>query len=59
MQADPTRAVDTSTIMWQKEVESGFGMMLSKVVPMLRGVGEEEVGELIRKARELDTKVTV
>ena len=29
MQADPTKSVDVATIMWQKEVEAGFGSMLA------------------------------
>jgi len=63
MQADPTKSVDAATIMWQKEVEAGFGFMLAKLLPMLReggreGGGEGEIAELMRMARELDTKVT-
>jgi len=66
MQADPTKSVDAATIMWQKEVEAGFGSMLAKLLSMLREGGMEgggeggggEIAELMRKARELDTKVT-
>jgi hypothetical protein len=37
-QADPTRAVDPATIMWQKEVESGFSHMLAKIAPMILAI---------------------
>jgi len=61
MQADPSKMVDAATIMWQKEIEAGFGSMLAKLLPMLREGGREgagEIAELMRMARELDTKVT-
>lgn len=51
-QADPSRAVDQSTIMWQKEVESGFNSMVVKLYPMINQV--EEAADLLKKARELD-----
>jgi hypothetical protein len=52
VQADPNRAVDQSTIMWQKEVESGFNTMVVKLYPMINQV--EEAAELLKRARELD-----
>ncbi|TFJ80360.1 hypothetical protein NSK_008306 [Nannochloropsis salina CCMP1776] len=61
--ADPLRTVDVATLTWQREVEAGFGVMLSKILPMLKEGGRERVTEegdlleLMRKARELDARV--
>jgi hypothetical protein len=55
--------VDVATLTWQREVEAGFGVMLSKILPMLKEGGRERVTEegdlleLMRKARELDARV--
>ena len=39
-QADPTRPLDPSTLLWQREVEGGFHTMLVKLYPMLKEVSE-------------------
>ena len=51
-QADPAKAVDPQTIMWQKEVESGFNGMVVKLYPMINSV--ESAADLLTKSRELD-----